>query len=745
MNNNNLPQISYIALLGPRDKSVYTNIPPMSIVSPMLRYLGNLPQSMFQFVYGVEYYESVKENGLQLGYDLKFIYPDIPSDSIERLLLACQSPIVILLCTDDKIAIQTYNSLFAGKLDSESLCILYKEVEPEWTVQCCKASNEEEVWEWFYNYAIQHYDIDQKRLPFTVPILQKEVHDTGYVFSPSRVNTQIINSILGNWGYSRQPSNEDHERERIEASAKALSNKDGYDRQDLLIEQIKRIWAIETMVASGLPNIKDFEDQYRAPLIIAIPYTSIEMRKFDRSAMTKEESEMADFIESVLGCHYTKNYTIWNKNRIFKSVEQLTAFQYLQKSFLEPRMNFFDLVGLMHCSFRFSPYLRLPLMGKNINLELSFVGIKNIEKLATSPSKNKSIRKVMEIIGRKIVKEAIAPSVVTYLEKGSMQIVAMTDLPVEWLMVNDVPLGFSHDVCRIPETPVAGILSQYVEQSYLHYIIPKDILKHTLVIFGNEEKAFVDAQKPVLALSKTLGFAVRKCLTKESFFTAVEEFDPQLLIIDTHGGVDGNTHKSFLMFGNDVLNGDDIIISGIHPRLVFLSACNTFNTYNTIATIANAFFQVGSLAVTTSYMPVMVQPATTLYIRLLNNLHIAANKRIHKNWLSFMSHLLRTSYIQAPIDNVNKKGIEPNLYELTSLTTQSMHFKNRREIYKNLNNNSFTKGMGANYQNIIPHYLMYSTLGRADMIRFEVSLDFLDGINEQDSRKTDHISKSTKK
>ena len=225
----------------------------------------------------------------------------------------------------------------------------------------------------------------------------------------------------------------------------------------------------------------------------------------------------------------------------------------------------------------------------------------------------------------------------------------------------------------------------------------------------------------------------------------MEEFDPQLLIIDTHGGVDGNTHKSFLMFGNDVLNGDDIIISGIHPRLVFLSACNTFNTYNTIATIANAFFQVGSLAVTTSYMPVMVQPATTLYIRLLNNLHIAANKRIHKNWLSFMSHLLRTSYIQAPIDNVNKKGNEPNLYELTSLTTQSMHFKNRREIYKNLNNNSFTKGMGANYQNIIPHYLMYSTLGRADMIRFEVSLDFLDGINEQDSRKTDHISKSTKK
>lgn len=38
----------------------------------------------------------------------------------------------------------------------------------------------------------------------------------------------------------------------------------------------------------------------------------------------------------------------------------------------------------------------------------------------------------------------------------------------------------------------------------------------------------------------------------------------------------------------------------------------------------------------------------------------------------------------------------------------------------------FTKGLGADYQNIIPHYLMYSTLGRADLIRFEASLNFPD-------------------
>ena len=170
--------------------------------------------------------------------------------------------------------------------------------------------------------------------------------------------------------------------------------------------------------------------------------------------------------------------------------------------------------------------------------------------------------------------------------------------------------------------------------------------------------------------------------------------------------------------------GDDVIKSDIHPRLVFLSACNTFTTYNTISTIANAFFQVGAAAVTTSYMPLLIEPATTLYTRLLNNLNIAASQNIHRNWLAFMSHLMRTSYIQAPIYKAVKKNIKIDIDTLTHLTKESMFFRRRTEIYKNLNTNMFTKGLGADYQKIIPHYLMYSTLGRADLIRFEASLNF---------------------
>lgn len=167
-----------------------------------------------------------------------------------------------------------------------------------------------------------------------------------------------------------------------------------------------------------------------------------------------------------------------------------------------------------------------------------------------------------------------------------------------------------------------------MEAKFRPYVIPEDILQKTLVVFGNEDPEFVMAQLPVRELAKTLGFQIKTCLNKSSFFEAIKETGPELLIIDTHGGVDETTHNSFIMMGDDIITGDDVVNSGIGPQLVFLSACNTFTTYNTINTIANAFSQIGANAVTTSYMPLHVLPATVLYIRLLRNLNKAAHKNI---------------------------------------------------------------------------------------------------------------------
>lgn len=433
---------------------------------------------------------------------------------------------------------------------------------------------------------------------------------------------------------------------------------------------------------------------------------------------------MKKFAEAVLNYHYTPSYIVKRDDSQKWTPEELQKIALIRGEVIHDRMNFYDFVGLLHCSIKFSPYLRLPILGSNVNAELSFVGIKNLHKLNVAKSKRDTIRKTMEKIGRSLAQKTMSKSTANMLEHMASQLVVMTDLPIEWTIVNDVPLGFTHDICRIPETPVTGMLSQYVSSCLRPYTIPTDIIEKTLVVFGNRDEIFVEAQQMVLDLQTRLHFKIEVCLSKKEFYEAIDRHAPEFLIMDCHGGVDENTKQTYLRIGNEILTGADVVSHKIHPELVFLSACNTFPTYNTISTIANAFFETGSLAVTTSYMPLEVKNATILYTWLLTNLAEAATRYKYFNWLAFISCMLRTSYIYSPLsEKPADDKMESAKKILAELARKSSYFEKRRELYKNLNTNSFTKNLGVSYDYIIPHYLMYSTLGRADLIRFQVAID----------------------
>lgn len=58
----------------------------------------------------------------------------------------------------------------------------------------------------------------------------------------------------------------------------------------------------------------------------------------------------------------------------------------------------------------------------------------------------------------------------------------------------------------------------------------------------------------------------------------------------------------------------------------------------------------------------------------------------------------------------------------TSLVnTLSMVFENRANIYRKLKQGEAVKGLKYDFTKIIPHYLMYTTIGRADLVEFEVA------------------------
>lgn len=721
-------QIYYIVLLGDRDEMPFTNTPPASITHPMLRYIGIFPQDMNHFVYGCEYYENSLVNGLQMGYNMVFLYPD-GIQGFDAALIGENNIMVFLFCTENETLRKHYCSFISKCIGEKTLSVVSEGTGDIGAIPGAVADSAYDVWKWFYDYSWSHYEIDNNRSPYSVPYFRdKNFYDLGNAFSPTRVNTQIFNSILGNWGYSQHHTRDEIIKEVSNSSSKALANTFSFDRQKLLLDQIAKIHSLELHVVESIGKIDDFKDQFLPALIIAIPYNSVEMRKpIDvREISSLEEKSMAETLNAVMNFNYTTNYTV-DESFTDKQKINLAFRSTIIKKFIEPRMTFFDMVGLLHASVRFSPYMRLPTLGKNINSELAFVGKKNVKNLTQSNKANKNIRKVMERIGKKIAATAFSPTCFKMLNKRSSQIVAMTDLPIEWTMNDNTPLAFTHDVCRLPETPIPSLLAQYEEATVTPCTIPEDIMKKTLVVFGNTDSEFVEQQQQVLDLAGKLGFVTKTCLTIVDLEKALSEIKPELLIIDAHGDVDKESNQSYLWLGNEKLTGDIVVGKGLSSRLVFLSACNTFTTCNTISTIANAFFQAGASSVTTSYMPVCIVEATLLYTRLLRSLSEAAITPVHKNWLAFMAHIQRTSYIHALITEAKKDKFSSldarDIADLTRLTSRSMNFDDRKGIYKKLNDTNLAKKLGVNYQYVIPHYLMYSTLGRADLIRFECYLN----------------------
>ena len=157
--------------------------------------------------------------------------------------------------------------------------------------------------------------------------------------------------------------------------------------------------------------------------------------------------------------------------------------------------------------------------------------------------------------------------------------------------------------------------------------------------------------------------------------------------------------------------------------MVFLSACNTAPCYNDVNTVANALLEVGASAVTSSYLPLSVEESSVLYMRLIHVLSMAAKKTVHRNWLSFVSHALRTSFIMTPlVEGANDENTRKSVAQATTkVTTLSVDFNNRADLYRRLKRGEEVDGLKYNFANVVPHYLMYTTIGRADLIEFEVA------------------------
>ncbi len=452
-------------------------------------------------------------------------------------------------------------------------------------------------------------------------------------------------------------------------------------------------------------------------LILISPYHFPRLNKLFQN---KKLSSKQKAILKVYKLEQRLDYCFEGDDSVEKHLSKEEICQIIGK--LSFRLLFLDDVGYLHGLLSYSPIIRLPLVGKSVNMDLS-----HLESFTST--RKKAVNKISQF-GKNLCKHILAEEIKDYISNRNGQIAVISDLPIEWLFLEDLPLCYTHDVCRIPEYNQNGIVNNYIHNQRFNFLIKSDLIERTLIIHSasGNDVSMQNMFNLIDSFESIYGFKSIRCSTVKEIKDAVDSYKPDFLIIDSHGGFDKSTLSSYLIIDDEkrvYLTGNNIIENNISAPLVLLSACSTMPNYGYVKFLSDAFIQVGAFTVTATFMPIDMVDAARFIIRLLDKLTQLKDSIIHTNWLEFISHVLRTTLIHETIRKEQlKAGIkytDIDHQSIAEVLTETMVFDKRKEAIEKLNTLLKKKNpdFKFDFESLNNEWISYTIIGRADLLYFE--------------------------
>jgi hypothetical protein len=538
-------------------------------------------------------------------------------------------------------------------------------------------------------------------------------------FTPTKNNYLIYNNIIGNFSFDYDID----ENFMLEESKKAIKESKTFNRLNIYLKQIESFdFLTKYYRRSNYPLNYFFELK---PITLCLPFNNPDIQDFFQNNKDK------DFKRSIasIQVEQTTNYINELETKEDKNYTEEFLLAKAGAQFAKERFQFIDNIGFLTSSFNLSPYVRFPLLGKSVYRELSFIAQKNFHKFLTLKSQNKISDTIFKI-GGKISNKILSEEFKKKLSKRNSQIIAISDLPIEWITINKIPLSFTHDITRLPETNYNSLIQSFVFNSSIDFEVKEDIIKRTLVIVGTVDEEFTKWRKILNKSSEENGFIIKTCLTVKDFVKTVNEFKPDFLLIDSHADFDKTKKQTFIKIGKEKLTHDDINNNNIIVPLVFLSACGTSPTYGTFDSIANAFLQMGAKSVTSTYLPIDIDSSTMVYLTILNNLNSVAKKGSFNNWLEYICFNIRSSFLHRTFTSIleDSPEYEKSYYDLIQ---KILLFKERPKIFNEIQKieNQIPSRIFNQNKSKIYEFLYYTNIGRGDLVLFKKYRENFEKIN----------------
>lgn len=388
----------------------------------------------------------------------------------------------------------------------------------------------------------------------------------------------------------------------------------------------------------------------------------------------------------------------------------------------------------VHSSGAAIPVLRLnPGLNK---LRPKMVDISSCAR-GSGPHRDFKISKLVRRVSEEM-QQTIGPALlgeIRGLASAMQSITLVSDLPLEWLQIDGVPLALRHHVSRIPASPGNLSFGVCVESSPTY--IPASSLNEMLVI-----RSFRDGDRVARHLERAMRFpmpdetsvapSVRfvDVNSPDEFVDALSSYHGAVLVFDGHGSRDDATAVGSVVVGGRPLDIWSLRDRVRMPPIVLLSACDTLPIDGDHGSSAVGMLALGAKSVLATVLPVDSIRSAVFMRRLLWRLKGLLPLLLRRaddgvDWRTFMSGMLKMVYSTELAELVVKRfGSIPNLHDIGARANIDINLGDPRWLKKHQRRLAHaTKQSAAAIERFsvecasMTDSLRYVQLGRPDLVR----------------------------
>lgn len=240
----------------------------------------------------------------------------------------------------------------------------------------------------------------------------------------------------------------------------------------------------------------------------------------------------------------------------------------------------------------------------------------------------------------------------------------ITDLPLELMPSEGIPLGLRFDVSRVSPVP-GNMFWQLCNLPPLR--VSKERFNDVLIVRSFEAGDPVRRvlETALTAFSGDLAFRSLKyrfvdVKTPQQFVDAVNAFDGALMIFDGHGCYDVSLGIGRLIVGKTALDTWALTQECRLPPVVMFSACDTQPIEGSHGSVGTAAFALGAHAVLGTMLPVHAARAATMMGRMLFRIDqfvpLARKALPVLTWRHVVSGMLRMSHTTEAMRELNHRA-----------------------------------------------------------------------------------------